>query len=82
MLLMADRSSVNQKPGTKTLQIWRNQAGVLHVGRNDWEAMIVYADGKLIALDKREKVWVQRRLTAQEWARVKTELESDKRRTS
>lgn len=76
---MSDRSSVNPKPGTKSLQLWRNRAGVLHVGKNGWEAAIVYADGKLVALDKRGTVWMQRRLTAHEWARVNAELEKEKK---
>jgi hypothetical protein len=80
--MAADRPSVNPKPGTKTLQIWRNAAGVLHVGKNGWEAMIVYEGGKLVALGKTEKTWMHHDLSPTEWKRVQAELEKDKRNKS
>jgi len=77
-VMASDRSSVNPRPLARGLQIWRNEAGVLHVGKNGWEAMIVYEDGRLVALDKRAKRWVHHELTKSEWERVKAEMTKGK----
>ena len=75
MLAMApNRPSTNPRPNASGLQIWRNAAGVLHVGKNGWEAAVIYEDGKLVALDKRGARWLHHDLTEDEWNRVKAEM--------
>jgi hypothetical protein len=76
--LANDRPSRNPNPTAETLQIWRNPAGVLHVGKNGWEAMIVFEGGKLVALDKLGKRWVHHDLSKAEWDRVKAEMAKGK----
>lgn len=48
------------------------------MGKNGWEAMIVFEDGKLVALDKLGKRWVHHNLSQDEWDRVKAEMAKGK----